>query len=355
MKKFFVFLTLAIVLVLLSKANADEFRVTEVSEDAAELEYINADTVKIWIAVSKKPDFPNPTKDEKSLVQGANIILDDLKPYSENSYLIYSGDSPKAVLPFVGLKPGSTYYIRAYYLKDSDNLTVKAEKSFTTLPPEPEKQASYLVFKRTSDMKPTDIELMWKRGDGDGAIAVVCKDEKPTAPEDGKLYEANPSYGAGNSSIKDKGYVVYDGAGENVKITDLPYGYYHFQVFEYNDANGARNYNAKEARLNPREKETPLPPPVALEAKYFENRGFWARWKKVEGAVRYELDVARDSNFTDYVGEYKKMDVGDISKMPVVGVKAGNYFYRVKAIGRRARSPYSNVIKIVFEERGISK
>ena len=72
--------------------------------------------------------------------------------------------------------------------------------------------------------------------------------------------------------------------------------------------------------------------PVALSASGVETRQFTANWELVSGADNYLLDVATDSDFTNFIPGHQSRDVGQQTSFLVEGVDPGTeYFYRVRA------------------------
>ena len=72
--------------------------------------------------------------------------------------------------------------------------------------------------------------------------------------------------------------------------------------------------------------------PVSLSATDVETRQFMANWEMVSGADTYILDVATDSEFTEFAPGHRERDVGEITSFLVEGIEPGtNYFYRVRA------------------------
>jgi phosphodiesterase/alkaline phosphatase D-like protein len=72
---------------------------------------------------------------------------------------------------------------------------------------------------------------------------------------------------------------------------------------------------------------------------------FTANWRSVRGATGYQLDVATDSSFGNYVPGYQNLDVGNTTSRNVTGLTPNtNYYYRLRAYNGNGMSPNSNVI-----------
>ncbi len=88
-----------------------------------------------------------------------------------------------------------------------------------------------------------------------------------------------------------------------------------------------------------------LPPatPTALPAANITSSHFLAKWNFAAGAERYELEVARDSAFTQIVGRL----IATTTQINVTGLNENTvYFYRVRGVFGILFSEYSNVISL---------
>jgi hypothetical protein len=86
-------------------------------------------------------------------------------------------------------------------------------------------------------------------------------------------------------------------------------------------------------------------PVVALDATEITDTSFIASWEEAEGASSYLLDVAYDSDFNDFVGDYHKFNVGNVLSYIIDSLTPStNYYYRIRANYYFGRSGYSNTI-----------
>jgi hypothetical protein len=89
--------------------------------------------------------------------------------------------------------------------------------------------------------------------------------------------------------------------------------------------------------------------PVAQNASTVLNTSFIANWQTVNGASYYELDVATDNTFNNFVNGFQALNVGAVDNYTVTGLSVeSNYFYRVRAINDNGNgiSPNSNIISV---------
>ncbi len=92
---------------------------------------------------------------------------------------------------------------------------------------------------------------------------------------------------------------------------------------------------------------TPPLAPVASSATDVGSDAFTANWGGSSGASGYQLDVATDSGFTNFLSGYQAKDVGNVVSASVSGLSASTtYYYRVLAVATGGSSPYSNTISV---------
>lgn len=98
------------------------------------------------------------------------------------------------------------------------------------------------------------------------------------------------------------------------------------------------------------EKEFILPRPTAIEADQVSAVSFQAHWKRVTGAISYEIDVSEDKTFTSFVTNYQDRKVTGTS-IVIEGLEAGQpYFYRVRANISNQTSINSNIIEVTTDD-----
>ena len=97
------------------------------------------------------------------------------------------------------------------------------------------------------------------------------------------------------------------------------------------------------------EKEFILPLPTAQPADQVTAISFQAQWDKVTGATSYEIDVALDKEFTQFVSNYQDKQVTSLSLI-ISGLEANtSYYYRVRANISNQTSQNSNTIDVITE------
>ncbi|MGB0166187.1 MAG: T9SS type A sorting domain-containing protein, partial [Luteibaculum sp.] len=92
-------------------------------------------------------------------------------------------------------------------------------------------------------VKADKINLSWSKGNGDKRMVVMNKFYPINDfPLDGSSYSANSAYGQGDQ-LGNNTYVVYNGTGNSVEVTNLdPKTKYYIRVFEYNENSNTGNY-----------------------------------------------------------------------------------------------------------------
>lgn len=100
------------------------------------------------------------------------------------------------------------------------------------------------------------------------------------------------------------------------------------------------------------EKEFILPSPVAAPANKIEVVSFMANWQKVTGASSYEVDLALDPQFTQFVAGYRAKRVAELSLNLTNLDPNTTYYYRVRANISNQISQNSNVIEVTTQPLG---
>ncbi|MBI9067696.1 MAG: PKD domain-containing protein [Salinivirgaceae bacterium] len=127
---------------------------------------------------------------------------------------------------------GETFWHTGEYL--SNGGTAKTQiYSFKFSPPctAPTNQATNYSASAIEDNQMT---VNWTRGNGDRVVVLAHEGSiVNTNPGTGVSYTDNAVFGSGDQ-IAEGNYVVYDGTGTNVTVTELEMGTtYHYSVFEY--------------------------------------------------------------------------------------------------------------------------
>ena len=87
--------------------------------------------------------------------------------------------------------------------------------------------------------------------------------------------------------------------------------------------------------------------PVALSATQVTSNSFTANWNASAAATGYQLDVATDNGFMNFVPGFNNLDVNNVTTYPVNGLAVKTpYFYRVRAYNNNAESENSNIISL---------
>jgi len=125
-------------------------------------------------------------------------------------------------------------------------------------------------------------------------------------------------------------------------ITGLnPGTVYYYRIRAYNTVSTSDNSNVITAWTAP-------VAPVATQGTSFTPNSFYANWNSCPSATGYDLDVATDNGFTNFVSGYNNLDVGNVTTYQVTGVPNNiTYYYRVRAYNNGGPSVNSNIIATV--------
>ncbi len=117
---------------------------------------------------------------------------------------------------------------------------------------------------------------------------------------------------------------------------------YYYRLRAYNTGGGS-SLNSNTINLL-----TSTSAPVATAATSITTSSFTANWNTVAGATGYQLDVALDSNFINFVAGWNNKDVGNVTTYSVNSNITSNtkYFYRVRAYNGTSTSDNSNTISL---------
>lgn len=117
----------------------------------------------------------------------------------------------------------------------------------TQLATEPSTASSFMSF---SSLTGSSMTVSWANGNGARRIVALKASGTPpsvTSPVDATEYTANASFGSG-ADLGSGWYVVYDGTGSSVSVTDLTLNQqYYCVIFEYNGKDATINYQTSYA------------------------------------------------------------------------------------------------------------
>lgn len=283
-----------------------------------------------------------PTKPVKDIIKSEF----DFKTAKDNvANIVFSGTT-KQDLIINGLAPATSYTIDTY-----QNGKKVDSKQYTTLASEPKKQTTSIAFKDVTD---SHIGAIWMSGDGENRIVCVSTDKGISKPIDGIEYPVGKVGDAKSQLAKSNTYVVYNSASaakpNSTLIKDLLSNTaYTVKVIEYNGKGESINYLTDDSKNNPRTKLTFMAPPVALEATSITKDGFQANWKEMTNIKHFEFDLSTDEKFSSFVDIYQAADVGNLDRFEFTELTPGTYYYRIRAVGEKSISSYSNVIKVTIK------
>jgi phosphodiesterase/alkaline phosphatase D-like protein len=122
-------------------------------------------------------------------------------------------------------------------------------------------------------------------------------------------------------------------------VTGLsPNTVYYYRVRANNGCATSLNSSVKSVTTKPC---TPAAP-SAQSATNVTSSSFNANWRSVSGAIDYQLDIATDSSFINYV--LHNSDVGNVTSYNVTGLIPNTiYYYRVRAYNGCGTSANSSV------------
>ncbi len=191
----------------------------------------------------------NITDDKGRAITSRGIVWDTVPnpSYSKNVGFTSDGTGTGAFVSNMSqLFPNTTYYVRAY-ARNNYSISYGDEKTFTTLPPDPN-QSKDLVF---SDITTDKIGVSWTNGTGTNRVVKINTENSFTPPADGTDPPANTTYGGGEQ-------VIYNGPGNTVvEVTNLePSTIYYFIVYDYTGSGSNTVYNTAPGINNPKSQIT---------------------------------------------------------------------------------------------------
>lgn len=295
---------------------------------------------------------PNVKFDIKSHIPLEGIVpiqkevnLRKLKPINDNIYIL-GKNTKHDKITLTGLLPKSHFTINSYYLYEGEyrlNMAVVTSTKAT----EPIESPEGIIFKNTD----TDhLFITWKEAiNSEGSLLLVSKDKPPIPPVDGIVFNPSTKYGTSKAVNDGTTYSLFSGRKEFsdfIKIENLEYGTYYFQVFSYNGDKEFINYNTKPGAGNPRSVTMKLPPPELEDFDFLEET-IELEWTKVEGATSYEVQIGLDPEFVTTAENYDKIDVGNTTVFEMYAIESVPVFYvRVRAKDGRNISQWSNILEL---------
>jgi hypothetical protein len=310
----------------------------------------NESNSKLIIVAGEKGQKLVPPSGSKKYKANPDLnMLDNKSITGENSYVVYNNDKEDDQLTVSNLSPETEYAFAFFtYNSKTKKYSKTIEKTFATLALEPTGSAGDIAFKLPR--KKDKIDIIYKRGNGSYSVVLCSEEGNPVYPEDGDDIQENSEYGNKESRIGvSDTYVVYKGKKNDIRVEGLKAGTeYIFAVLEANGKGKSVNYLYPDDANNPRATVTALPPPVALPATEISKEHFIANWKtNTKYTKYYEIDVARDKNFTNIVPGFDGLDVGDYDNWLIYNLESDTeYYYRVRAVTKYGPTENSNVISV---------
>lgn len=160
-------------------------------------------------------------------------------------------------------------------------------------PPPPTVQASNLTF---SNVTSNSFTINWTSGNGTNRLVLLkAGSVVNSSPADGSTYTASASFGNG-SQIGAGNYVVYNGIGNSVNVTNLDGNTaYHVSIFEFSGPAGMQDY----LTVNPATgNQLTLPETAQLGDYRTKTSGSWgtpAIWETYDGSGWVDASVSPSS------------------------------------------------------------
>lgn len=191
----------------------------------------------------------------------ANSVYGSGQQIGAGNFVVYNGTGNSSGV--TGLIPGATYYFAVFEYNTTSGFPCYLTPALTgsatigaCVPPTT--QASFFT---TTASGTTSVSISWTAGNGGNAIVLARSTSAITVtPTSGTTYTAPSTvYGSGQQ-IGTGNYLVYDGTGTSVTVTNLnPGSTYYFSIFEYNTASGSPCYLTPALTGNTTALATPIP------------------------------------------------------------------------------------------------
>lgn len=216
-------------------------------------------------------------------------VLEESNTYSigTSSFSIRNGCAVRAI-PLAEITDGSLTV-----LAPASTVSMTAISLNYDFPPPPTVQSTNLIF---SNVTSNSFTINWTSGDGTNRLILMkAGSVVNSSPVDGSAYTASASFGNG-SQIGSGNYVVYNGTGNSVNITNLDGNTtYHVAVFEFSGPAGMQDY----LTVNPATgSQLTLPETAQLGDYRTKTSGNWgtpATWETYDGSGWVDASISPSS------------------------------------------------------------
>lgn len=214
---------------------ASNVQTSEITTVSMRIRFTKGNGTKHIVVASAGTPVSSLPVDGSSYTSGSGFGLGDYLNTNDN--IVYIGSDSTFVL--TNLTPGTTYYFKVFEFNGFANFTKfltanSAGNSATTLLSynAPTIAASNISF---SSVTNTSMTVKWNSGNGSSRIVIAREASAVSVvPSDATNYPATSGF-ANGPDIGSSEYVVYNGSGDSVQITNLKQGVsYYYAVFEFN-------------------------------------------------------------------------------------------------------------------------
>lgn len=217
------------------------------------------------------------------------MVLEKTEKYSigTSAYSIRNGCAVRAI-PLAEITDNSPTVVLP-----ASTVSMTAVSLNYDYPPAPAVQSSDVTF---SNVTSNSLTINWTSGDGTNRLVLLkAGSVVNSSPADGSAYTASTSFGNG-SQIGEGNYVVYNGIGNSVNVTNLDGNtMYHVSIFEFSGPAGMQDY----LTVNPATgSQLTLPETAQLGDYRSRTSGSWgtpATWETYDGSGWVDAPVAPSS------------------------------------------------------------
>ncbi len=265
-----------------------------------------------------------------------------------------------------GLEAGTTYHGAVFEYNGNATpalLTNEPAKfSFTTIDAPAESSSDAMA----NEQQQTSLRLSWKKGSGQRRLVVMRANLPVNAvPQDNQRYAANSFFGGGiplqngNNSETNPNYVVYNGEGQEVIITNLrPDVQYHVAIIEFNDFGNSVLYQQQLYHTAIVSSANPLPLVLgSFKAQVQEgkvlldwtthqehNTAYFAIEVKKDAGNFIQLDKVNASGYSNLTKAYQYLHRN---------VGTGSFQYRLRMVDKDGTFTYSPIASLYI--KGLTK